>query len=1061
MPRSWFGSRKQAAPKAHKPAASLWGAKFRPVLEALEDRSVPASLAAQSTIASSASWPATTGTHFHSQSLTAVGSYSSSEEERGTAEFNISTDATVASLATLTFQVTRLGGSVYGQSGPGNYTVNVIAYAGNNANDLSDFSAPQVGAVVGSFNTAGLTVGQTFSFNATNVYNTIKGSNPNSIGFRLQAVTNPGSHVDNEFGNFALAVQAGNTPPSNVIVNNATVTEGTSFNLTGSFTDPDAGDIHRVTITWGDGTPNTVLNLAAGVTNFSAPHIYADDPTTPPNTPTGTYTVSVLVEEVPLQIDFSSGSYSDRNPVNGVDTYSEDGFIFETEDPANHVDSQGAGDFSFHDGIVNSVFDNWIRVRRADGAPFTLTNFQVTNLGGSSITFMNPDGQSFVVSTTGTVTPPVGQNWSNITSFRMSENGNQVLVHLDDFLFGGNGSATGTGTITVNNAAPVVNAGGNTTINEGSTLTRSGSFTDLGFGPTETWTAEVNYGEGAGFQALPLSGQNFSLSNLYEDNGVYTVTVRVRDDDMPVGTFSTATFQVTVNNLAPVLTAPTNQTANEGASTSFNLGSFTDAGVNDNPWTVNVNWGDTTSGSFQVASQGALSRNHTYADNGTFTVTVTVTDKDNAISNAITFQVTVSNLAPILTAPGNQSAPEGTSTSFNLGSFTDAGVNDSPWTVNVNWGDTTSDTFQTNAQGALTFNHTYADNGTYTVTATVTDKDSGVSNTVTFQVAVANVAPTITAFNATSGLNGNTAVACNPVTFQISLTDPSPVDTANPFVYEINWGDGTPNQFVTGGTSITVTHSFDNTGSFTPMVRASDKDAPGNNNPGAWFNASPAPINVTVVQMIDGNLVIAGSNGNDNISVNTYNPAAVMVTRNSSSYNFGPFNLGEGGRVIIRGCDGIDTITVNGPVSAEIYGGNGNDFLYGGSGNDVIFGEAGDDYVSLGAGDDVGIGGFGRDNIFGGNGDDVLVGGHVDSQVYGWGQLQQVVTDWKAWNNQGTPPATLTALRDATTDPADAANVDKFYGNTGKDLFIYRSGSGGDTVNSFSLAERDYLLALL
>ena len=59
-------------------------------------------------------------------------------------------------------------------------------------------------------------------------------------------------------------------------------------------------------------------------------------------------------------------------------------------------------------------------------------------------------------------------------------------------------------------------------------------------------------------------------------------------------------------NVAPTVTAPADQTANEGASTSFGLGSFSDPGANDAPWAVDVSWGDsTTDTAFNRATQGA------------------------------------------------------------------------------------------------------------------------------------------------------------------------------------------------------------------------------------------------------------------------------------------------------------------------------------------------------------------------------------------------------------------------------------------------------------------------
>ena len=50
------------------------------------------------------------------------------------------------------------------------------------------------------------------------------------------------------------------------------------------------------------------------------------------------------------------------------------------------------------------------------------------------------------------------------------------------------------------------------------------------------------------------------------------------DEDAGAGVSDSATFQVTVANVPPVVTAPANQTASEGSSSLFALGSFTDPG---------------------------------------------------------------------------------------------------------------------------------------------------------------------------------------------------------------------------------------------------------------------------------------------------------------------------------------------------------------------------------------------------------------------------------------------------------------------------------------------------
>ena len=76
---------------------------------------------------------------------------------------------------------------------------------------------------------------------------------------------------------------------------NASIDENGTATLNGSFTDPDAGDTHTVVINWGPGEGTTTLNLAAGVTTFSASHTYLDD--NPAGTASDVYPVSATVTE--------------------------------------------------------------------------------------------------------------------------------------------------------------------------------------------------------------------------------------------------------------------------------------------------------------------------------------------------------------------------------------------------------------------------------------------------------------------------------------------------------------------------------------------------------------------------------------------------------------------------------------------------------------------------------------------------------------------------------------------------------------------------------------------
>ena len=93
------------------------------------------------------------------------------------------------------------------------------------------------------------------------------------------------------------------------------------------------------------------------------------------------------------------------------------------------------------------------------------------------------------------------------------------------------------GSLTVNNIVPTVDAGGGATLLEGDTFSHVGSFTDPDNGTPE-WSAAVDYGEGAGLEVLALAGQSFTLGNIYELAGIYTVSVTVNDGDGGVTTVS-------------------------------------------------------------------------------------------------------------------------------------------------------------------------------------------------------------------------------------------------------------------------------------------------------------------------------------------------------------------------------------------------------------------------------------------------------------------------------------------------------------------------------------------
>jgi len=778
----------------------------------------------------------------------------------------------------------------------------------------------------------------------------------------------------------ATSVEVNNVAPSslNLTLSATSISVGSSTNLSGTFVDPGTLDTHTVAITWGDGGTSTV-NLAAGVLTFSGvTHQYLS---TPDGAASGSYTISVTVT------DEDGGSTSANTSVT-VTSVAPSNLQLALSAPSINEGSSTSLSGSFVDPATHDT--RTLAINWGDGGTSSVNLAAgVTTFSGISHQYLdNPTG-----SPTGSFTISV-----SVTDQDGGSTSAQISVQVDN--------------VAPSNLNLTLSA---KTINEGSSTSLGGSFVDPGV--LDTHTVAINWGDG-GSSTVNLAAGVLTFSGVahqYLDNpsgapdGSYTISVTVTDKD---GGSTSATTSVQVDNVAPsnLNLSLSATTINEGSSTSLG-GSFVDPGALDTH-TVVINWGDGGSSTVNLAA-GVLTFSgvaHQYLDSpsgapdGSYTISVTVTDKDGGSTSATT-SVQVDNVAPsnLSLTLSATSIHEGSSTSLS-GTFVDPGTLDTH-TVAINWGDGATSTVNL-AAGVLNFggvSHQYvttpggAVSGSYTISVTVTDEDqASVSGSISVQVT--NSALQVGISDPTEAVRGQ------DLAFQLSATDPSASNQAGTFTYVIHWSADSV-QTVTGPSSLTVDHIFTQTGAYKVSVTATDQSG---------ATSAPASETVTILAialeadpLYPGKmaLVVGGSTGNDQIF---FTPARkcgqIEVTMDGKDLgSYAPTS-----RIIAFGQAGNDIIEVSSRICmpAWLYSGSGNDLLVGGGGNDILVGGSGNDMLVAGHGRDILIGGTGNNVLVARGRGDLLVGG---STVYDQSQvaLFAIQQEWTSKHSYETRIANL------------------------------------------------------
>jgi hypothetical protein len=386
------------------------------------------------------------------------------------------------------------------------------------------------------------------------------------------------------------------------------------------------------------------------------------------------------------------------------------------------------------------------------------------------------------------------------------------------------------------------------------------------------FTATIDWGDGspttAGASGMSSGAFVVIGQHTYADEGTFTVTVSIADQPPGTGT-ATATDTATVNEADVLSGTPRTFAAPSGVSFTTVVATFSDSLASAVPgdFTATINWGDATSSAGTVSGGGGsfqVSGTHTYASTGSFPVVVTLADDGPGTATA-TVTSTAQVASGLAVTAVNFSTPEAAAWNGTVATFSDADGSKTAasFTTTINWGDG-STTAGTVSGGPGTFTvtgqHTYADEGTFPFTGTVTEIAAGGATAADMGTATVTEADVLSgtpvAVSAQAGVPFNGAVA--------TFTDTDTANVASDFSATIDWGDGqtSAGTVAGGGGSFTVsgTHTYATSGSFSVIVTLTD-DPPGT---ATATTTSPASVSVAptvVIPTLDlrGLLALSGA----------------------------------------------------------------------------------------------------------------------------------------------------------------------------------------------------------
>ena len=310
------------------------------------------------------------------------------------------------------------------------------------------------------------------------------------------------------------------------------------------------------------------------------------------------------------------------------------------------------------------------------------------------------------------------------------------------------------------------------------TFNASGSYDPDGYIVDYSW----DFGDGN-------TATGVTVSHSYPAIGTYTVTLTVTDND---GATDSITATKTVMNRPPVANfTESAHTVYTDEMITFNATESYDPDGTIVSYSWDFGDGNTATG---------VTVSHAYTDNGSYVVNLTVTDNDGA-TDSITATKTVMNRAPVASFTETAEVVDTEETiSFDASdsSDPDGTIVDYLW----DFGDGTEGS-------GVSVQHAYSQDGTYTVTLTVTDND-GATDTTEATKTVLNRSP-VASFTESA----HTVYTDEMITFNATESyDPDGTIVS----YLWDFGDGNT------ATGVTTDHAYSEDGNYTVTLTVTDDD---------------------------------------------------------------------------------------------------------------------------------------------------------------------------------------------------------------------------------------------